>query len=296
LNSPELETLAQFYPAIAIETDLDDNLFNITGSQIHIRKIVMNLVSNAAEAIEAEGRITVSTVNRYVDRPFRGYEDFKEGEYVVMSVADTGPGISRNDRDRIFEPFYTKKIMGRSGTGLGLAVVWNIVQDHKGYIDLISDRNNTTFSLYFPATREEISSAASQRPIQDYKGNAERILIVDDIESQREIASNMLEKLGYSPKTVSTGEEAVEYAKHHEVDLIILDMIMEPGINGRETYERILTFKPGQKAIITSGFAETAEVKKAQRLGAGPYIRKPFTLEQLGLAVKEGLSESRCRR
>jgi PAS domain S-box-containing protein len=291
LNSPELEKLAQFYPAIKIETDLDDNLFNITGSQIHIRKIVMNLVSNAAEAIDAKGRIIISTVNKYVDRPFRGYEDFNEGEYVVLSVTDNGPGISENDKDRIFEPFYTKKIMGRSGTGLGLAVVWNTVQDHKGYIDLISNRSNTTFSLYFPVTREEILNTTLDRSIEDYKGKAEKILIVDDIDSQREIASNMLEKLGYFPISVPTGEKAVEYVKHHEVDLIILDMIMEPGINGRETYERILTFKPEQKAIITSGFAETTEVKKAQRLGAGPYIRKPFTLEQLGLAVKEELQK-----
>ncbi len=289
LNSPELEKLVQYHPEIKIETDLDDNLFNITGSQIHIRKIVMNLVSNAAEAIDAEGRITISTANRYVDRPFRGYEDFNEGEYVIMSLTDNGPGISENDRDRIFEPFYTKKIMGRSGTGLGLAVVWNIVQDHKGYIDLNSNRNNTTFSLYFPATREEISYTTLNRPIENYKGKAEKILIVDDIESQREIASSMLEKLGYSPRSVSTGEAAVEYVKHNVVDLVILDMIMEPGINGRETYERILKIRPGQKAIITSGFAETVEVKKAQRLGAGPYIRKPFTLEQLGLAIKEEL-------
>ncbi len=291
LNSPEFEKLAQFYPGIKIEIDLDDNLLNIIGSQIHIRKIVMNLVSNAAEAIDVEGRITISTANRYVDRPFQGYEDFNEGEYVIMSVTDNGPGISENDRDRIFEPFYTKKIMGRSGTGLGLAVVWNIVQDHKGYIDLISNRKNTTFSIYFSATREDISGTTLNRPIEDYRGKAEKILIVDDIKSQRDIASNMLEKLGYAPESVSTGEEAVEYMKHHEVDLIILDMIMEPGINGCETYERILTFKPRQKAIITSGFAETTEVKKAQRLGAGPYIRKPFTLEQLGLAVKKGLQK-----
>jgi len=291
LVSPEFEKLKQFHDSIKIETKLDSNLFNIRGSEVHIRKIVMNLVSNAAEAIDVDGTITVSTANRYVAKPFRGYDDLNEGEYVTLAVSDDGSGISKDDLERIFEPFYTKKVMGRSGTGLGLAVVWNVVQDHKGYIDLRSKKNNTTFNLYFPVTREVISAGKPHRPIEDYKGNVEKILIVDDIDSQREITLKMLEKLGYSATFVSSGEEAVEYLKKQEADLIILDMIMDPGINGRETYERILKIKPGQKAIITSGFAETDEVKKAQQLGAGRFIRKPFTLENLGIAVKDCLDK-----
>jgi len=114
--------------------------------------------------------------------------------------------------------------MGRSGTGLGLAVVWNVVQDHKGYIDVKSDEDGTTFELYFPITRDEISEKALSIPIKDYKGNGETILVVDDVESQREIACKMLDSLGYKAKTVSSGEEAVEYLKEHIVDLILLDM------------------------------------------------------------------------
>jgi len=290
-GSPEFEKLKQFHNAIKIKTNLDENLFNIYGSQIHIRKILMNLVSNATEAIDVGGTITVSTTNSYVDKPFRGYDDFNEGEYVILAVSDDGSGISKEDLERIFEPFFTKKVMGRSGTGLGLTVVWNIVQDHKGYIDLISKKNNTTFNLYFPVTREAISDRELHRPLEDYKGNREKILVVDDIASQREIALKMLEKLEYSATSAHSGEEAVEYLKQHEVDLIILDMIMDPGINGRVTYERILKIKPKQKAIITSGYAETDEVKRTQELGAGRYIRKPFTLENLGIALKEELEK-----
>ena len=289
LDSPEFENLKQRNQPIEIEVNLDKNLFSIYGSQIHIRKVVMNLISNAAEAIDIKGKISIFTANCYVDKPFRGYDEFNEGEYIVLSVADNGSGISDDDINRIFEPFYTKKVMGRSGTGLGLAVVWNIVQDHKGYIDLVNEKNNTTFSLYFPATRELISESDSQRAIEEYQGNEETILIVDDIESQRNIVRSMLKKLGYSPRSVSSGEEAVEYVKQHEVDLIILDMIMDPGINGSVTYERILKIKPRQRAIIASGFAETDEVKRAQQLGAGKYLKKPFTMEQLGLAVVEAL-------
>jgi PAS domain S-box-containing protein len=291
LHSPEFDKLKQFHPTVKVKTKLDTDLFNISGSHVHIRKVVMNLVSNASEAIEGSGNVTISTANRYVDRSLRGYDDVNIGEYVVLSVSDDGSGISSDDLERIFEPFYTKKIMGRSGTGLGLAVVWNTVQDHKGYIDVTTDENGTTFELYFPITRDEISDKALSIPIKSYKGNQETILVIDDEESQREISSKMLDTLGYKTKAVSSGEEAVEYLKEKTVNLILLDMIMDPGINGRETYERIIKIHPKQKAIIVSGFAETDEVKKAQKLGAGKYIKKPVTLEKIGLAVKEELEK-----
>jgi CheY-like chemotaxis protein len=181
--------------------------------------------------------------------------------------------------------------MGRSGTGLGLAVVWNVVQDHKGYIDVTTDENSTTFELYFPITREEISGKDLSKPIKDYKGDGETILIVDDVESQREISCKMLDALGYKTQAVSSGEEAVEYLKEHTIDLIMLDMIMDPGINGRETYEQIIKIHPNQKAIIASGFAETDDVKEAQKLGAGQYIKKPLTLEKIGIAVRDELKK-----
>jgi len=291
LHSPEFNKLKQFHSSATVKTNFDTDLFNISGSHVHIRKVVMNLVSNASEAIEGSGNVNISTINRYIDRPLRGYDDVNIGEYVVLSVSDDGSGISPDDLERIFEPFYTKKVMGRSGTGLGLAVVWNTVQDHKGYIDVTTDENGTTFELYFPITRDEISDKVLSIPIKDYKGNGETILIVDDVESQREISCKMLDTLGYNTKAVSSGEEAVEYLKENTVDLILLDMIMDPGINGRETYERIIKIHPKQKAVIVSGFAETDEVRAAQKSGAGQYIKKPVTLEKIGLAVKEELEK-----
>ena len=291
LLSPEFEKLKRFHPTVTIETNLDTDLFNISGSDAHLRKVVMNLVSNASEAIEGSGNVIISTMNRYIDRAIRDYDEVHVGEYAVLSVSDGGPGISPDDLERIFEPFYTKKVMGRSGTGLGLAVVWNVVQDLKGYLNVISDENGTTFELYFPITRDEVSDKALPIPIKDYKGDGETVLIVDDVESQREIVCEMLSTLGYKAKAVSSGEEAVEYLKEHTVDLILLDMIMDPGINGRETYERIIKIHPNQKAVIASGYAETDDVKETQRLGAGPYIKKPLTLEQIGIAVRDELKK-----
>jgi CheY-like chemotaxis protein len=152
-----------------------------------------------------------------------------------------------------------------------------------------TDENGTTIELYFSITRDEKSDKDLTVPVIDYKGNGETILIVDDVESQREISAKMLNTLGYKTKVVSSGEEAVEYLNEIAVDLLLLDMIMDPGMNGRETYERIVKIHPNQKAIIVSGFAETEEVKEAQKLGAGRYIRKPISLEKIGLAVKEEL-------
>ena len=130
LKSPEHEKLQSYHPGVHIETHLEKDVLNILGSSTHLSKTVMNLISNAAEAMPEGGKIAVSTENRYIDRPIRGYDDVKEGDYVVLTISDTGTGIAPEDIEKIFEPFYTKKKMGRSGTGLGMAVVWGTVKDH----------------------------------------------------------------------------------------------------------------------------------------------------------------------
>jgi len=124
LKSPEHENLQSYHPGVHIETHLEKDVLNILGSSTHLSKTVMNLISNAAEAMPEGGELTISTENRYIDRPIRGYDNVKEGDYVVLAISDTGTGISPDDMQKIFEPFYTKKKMGRSGTGLGMAVVW----------------------------------------------------------------------------------------------------------------------------------------------------------------------------
>jgi len=291
LDSAEHQKLERIHPLTVFKTELDSELLNITGSASHVKKILMNLIVNASEAIEGKGTVTVSTINRYLDEPLKGYEDVRTGEYVVLAISDDGSGISPQDLDRIFEPFYTKKVMGRSGTGLGLAVVWNTVQDHKGYINVKSSEKGTVFELYFPVTREEVAAEKEEVPLDDYIGHGEKILVVDDEERQRQIASGILTRLGYNAETVSSGEAAIEYVKEHPVDLIVLDMVMPKGINGRKTYEEIIKIHPGQKAIIASGYAKTKEVDRAQELGAGKYIKKPYTLPKVGLAVKEELGK-----
>jgi len=262
------------------------------GSPVHLSKTVMNLVTNAAEAIHGIGEIMISTENRHVDKSLNGYDKIQQGDYVTLRVSDTGIGIPSKDLERIFEPFYTKKVMGKSGTGLGMAVVWGTVKDHKGYIDVRSvEGKGTTFTLYFPVIRQEIPGDESVFSIQDIMGKGETILVVDDVEAQREIASEMLKKLGYSVASVSSGEEAVHYMKNHAPDLVVLDMIMEPGMDGLDTYKKILEIHPHQKAIIASGYSKTKDVRETQGLGAGRYIKKPYTMEKIGIAVKNELAK-----
>ena len=291
LASAEHQKLEKIHPVKTFKTELDSDLLNITGSASHVMKILMNLIANASEAIEDKGTVTVSTMNRYLDEPLKGYEDVDTGEYVMLTVSDDGSGISPTDLERIFEPFYTKKVMGRSGTGLGLAVVWNSMQDHGGYINVNTSEKGTTFELYFPTTREQIAADKEEIPLDAYIGHGEKVLVVDDEERQKEIASGILTRLGYTAGTVSSGEEAIEYIKENAVDLIVLDMVMPKGIDGCETYEAIIKIHPGQKAIIASGYAKTKEVEMAQTLGAGKYIMKPYTLAKVGAAVKEELEK-----
>jgi PAS domain S-box-containing protein len=289
LGSPEFEKMSIHHPGVNIRTEFEEGLLNVKGSPIHLGKTIMNLVSNAMEAISGHGEVTIRTENRYLDKPIAGYDDMKEGDYAVVSVSDNGIGITANDLSRIFEPFYTKKVMGRSGTGLGLAVVWGTVKDHNGYIDVRSEEGRgSTFTVYFPVTREQEVPVQSES-VSSYMSRGECILVVDDVSDQRELAASMLGKLGYRVAAAASGEEAVEYLKDNKADLIILDMIMDPGIDGMETYKRIRKINPLQKAIIVSGYSETDRVRSAQEMGAGVFVRKPYVLEKIGLAVRREL-------
>jgi len=290
LEGPELGKILACHPDVRIETSLEKALLNILGSPHQLGKTIMNLVSNAVEAMPKGGLMTIETGNRYLDRPVQGYDEVREGDYVVLSVSDTGEGISAYDIERIFEPFYTKKVMGRSGTGLGLSVVWGTVKDHNGYIDVRSvEGRGSAFTLYFPVTRDELAEAHTDVSMSEYMGRGESILIVDDVEAQRELAARMLEKLNYRVRTARSGEAAVEYLQDHRADLIVLDMIMDPGMDGLDTYRKIVEVHPRQKAVIVSGYSETDRVRRTQALGAGKYIKKPYTLEMIGTAVRKEL-------
>jgi signal transduction histidine kinase/ActR/RegA family two-component response regulator len=289
LKSPVFERLKARHPKVEVEVKLEKELLNIEGSPVHLTKALTNLCSNAAEAMPEGGKITLATNNLYHEKTLR---DYNIDNFVVVIISDTGVGITKKDLKRIFEPFYTKKEMGFSGTGLGMTIVWNTINDHNGYINASSiEGKGTTFELYFPVCPEVALQEKKTLTVEEYLGHGERILVVDDVQEQREIITVLLNELGYSVNSVANGEDAVEYMKTHtnDVDLLILDMIMEPGMDGLDTYEKILKIQPGIKAIIVSGFSETERVKKTMKMGAGSYIQKPYTLEKIGSALKREL-------
>ena len=291
LKSPEFEKVLSYHPRIDIKVDLAPGLLPVAGSEIHLQKMIMNLMTNAIEAIDQGGTVQVEAENVYIDSPIKGYETVQEGDFVRICFTDTGTGIDPHIIDRIFEPFFTRKQLGRSGTGLGMAIVWGTVKDHMGYIEVNSTvGKGTSFVIYLPVTRQP-HKPEEKTSLDEFKGHGELILVVDDSPDQREIASVILTDLGYLVETADSGEAAVEFIKSKKPDVILLDMIMAPGIDGFETYRQIQKINPGQRAIIASGYSESDKVKKTQALGAGQYIRKPYTMQTIAAALRQELDK-----
>lgn len=295
LASPEFAKTRQYHPNIVLETDLAPDLMNTMGAWAQFSKVIMNLVNNAAEAMPAGGTIRLSSYNSYLDTPSDLYETIPAGEYVCVSVADEGVGIAKGDLQRIFEPFYSKKTMKRSGSGLGMTVIWATIKDYNGYIDLRStEGEGTEIAFYLPSTRENEETNPHRMGLEGYLGT-EDILVVDDMPEQAEIATKMLAKLGYNVTSVASGEAALEAIRRKTPDLVVLDMIMPGGMDGLDTFRRIIEISPGQRVVITSGFSESERVKTAQQLGAGNYVRKPYTMEKFGIAVRKELDKGNQR-
>ncbi len=292
LESPGFEKLVALHPEIKVAVNLDSHLSSITGSSPHLSKAVMNLIVNAFDAMPDGGSLTIATGSVYLERLPSGYEDINAGDYISITVKDTGQGIDPDCIDKIFEPYYSKKKMGTSGSGLGLSVVYGVVKDHRGYYDIVSEvGRGAEFVLYLPACNESCV-AESQPEVNDLKGH-ERILVVDDVAEQREVATALIKTLGYEAASASSGREAVKYVEHNQVDLVMMDMILGDDMDGLDTYEALLNVRPGLKAIIVSGFSATDRVARMQELGAGGYVKKPFTLRTVAEAIHAELIPQR---
>lgn len=288
LHSVEFRQMMRDYPEVRVVTEYEAEQYAINCSPAHIRKAIMNLVMNAVEAVMPSGG-TVTLRTRQAGEGNGGDGSREEG--VVLEVHDDGPGIPPESREHIFEPFYTRKTMGKKGTGLGLTVVWNVVREHDGRIELDCGSSGTTFRIFLPATASPGESGSTAVEAVNLQGQG-LILVVDDEPMQRDVAEKMLTAFGYEVAAVPSGEEAVVFVRGRKVDLVILDMLMPPGMNGLETYRKIIERYPGQKALIVSGFSESGDVKKAMELGVGGFVKKPYTMAQIAAAVKNELKRS----
>jgi CheY-like chemotaxis protein len=285
LQSPECLKLGAEHPGVRIRTRLDEDLLNMEGTPVHLSNMIVNLLCNSAEAIDGAGEIVLSTANIHLDKTSTDLGRLAAGDYVRLRISDDGCGISEEDRERIFEPFYTRKKMGRSGTGLGMAVVWGTVADHKGNIELEShEGQGTTVTITLPATHT-MATTPGEDEAEAYAGHRQTILVVDDQEAQRQLATQILKRLGYRAQAVESGEAALVYLETHSADLVLLDMIMPPGMDGLETLRRIRARTPDQAVILVSGYAQTDRVHEALDLGGALYLRKPYTVAKLSQAV-----------
>lgn len=288
LDSPEVEKLKTYNTQIRFKFSEGNNVPAISGAEYQISKVMINLFTNACEAMTSGGSIYISTkFESSVNESIR-YKNIPDGDYAVITVTDEGVGISKEDQKKIYEPFFTSKVMGRSGTGLGMAVVWGTIQDHNGFIEMKSKLGEgTTFDIYLPALSE---SSAFEIDIMDktlLRGNGEKILILDDEEIQLEIADSLFTELNYKVRTVSDPHKIIREINDFLPDLVILDMILTQEIDGLDVYRQIHEKFSGMKVVVISGFSESDRVKEAISLGVRKYIKKPFTIEEIGLSIRE---------
>lgn len=291
LESPVLKRALAQNPQTKLELELIEDLPLIHGSVSHLSKAIMNLILNSLDAMPEGGTLKVRSRCSYLEQLVGGFDNIIPGRYAIISIVDSGMGIPPENLKRVFEPFYSTKRMGRSGSGLGLAVVYGVVKDHNGYVDVLSEvGQGSEFLIYLPIAD---TGPMADQPLETTGIWGEgRLLVVDDIEEQRDLAQTLLTRVGYQVESVADGREALRFLKSNQVEVVILDMILEPDFDGLDTYEEILAANPQQKVILISGHAETARVRRALDLGAAGFVRKPFTLQQLGLALRDALQSA----
>ena len=286
MNSSVVDMLRNDYKGVNLSYEpLTRESLRINGSGIHITKILMNLVINAFEAIQSKGEVTIQCCKD------------SDGK-VCLQVSDTGKGMSESECERIFDPFYSDKDSGKSGVGLGLAVVWGIVQDHEGVISVESQLGKgSTFILKFPEAALEdrkpeihpdkatTGPNTSSRPSYP----ASKILIADDFEDQREVMEDVLERMGHQVTTASNGREAFHKIKESSFDLVFLDMKMGDDWDGLETYENIVQVSPEQRTVIITGHSEDERIKRALSLGVREVATKPLNFQQIQSLVERSL-------
>jgi PAS domain S-box-containing protein len=279
------QTIPKF---IKVQRDIDNDLFLIRMDPTEFHQILMNLIINARDAMPNGGTITISAHNQFIDLIYAGMNlksiigNYHQGNYVVISVTDTGVGIPSDILDRMFEPFFTTKEVGK-GTGLGLATVLGIVKNSGGFLQVLTEvGKGTQFKVYLPAVNEKIKKETSPKDLS--KGNGELILIVDDEPFIREITKISLEDNNYQTMIANDGVEAIAlYVKHsQEISIILMDIIM-PSINGLNAICTLKTINPNVKIIANSGLSEHRQ--SALEVGASAFLLKPYSIEDLLLTI-----------
>jgi PAS domain S-box-containing protein len=291
LQSANYREQTQLHPLVFIELSLDPKLPSVNGSSHHLYTALMNLVVNAFDAIPDGGTIRIIT-EANMSCPSKRQGIAPEHSFVRLRVSDTGCGIPADVVDRIFEPYFSTKIVGRSGSGLGLAVVHGIIADHNGFIEILSTvGEGTSFDIYLPLT-EQIAELPPKE-ISHLNGH-ELVLVVDDLSDQRRVASTLLRGLGYKVQTASSLKEALSVATAYSIKGVVLDMLLDESYDGLDAHLQLREIHPNIPTVVVSGYVPTQRVQSILDTGQAAFVAKPFTYSELGSALRrvlDGVSE-----
>jgi len=279
---------------IHLQTELSDDIWEISADPTQVEQILMNLALNARDAMPEGGRLTFSTRNITLDaKNCRFILGCLHGDYVQLTVSDTGHGMEKETAEHIFEPFFTTKELG-SGTGLGLAIVYGIVQQHGGFIECITMQGRgTAFEIYFKALKVVTEHETKENGLSSATSGTETILFVDDEESVRKMGDRILREMGYVVLLAGNGKEAFDLAlkASENISLVILDLSM-PEMGGMDCLVKLLAAIPGIKILIMSGYATDADPEEYLKMGAKGFISKPFRINELLEKVRAILDNS----
>jgi two-component system cell cycle sensor histidine kinase/response regulator CckA len=284
------ESIGRARKEISIHRELAVDLFAIKADHGQVQQVLLNLFVNAADAMPVGGDLILKTANVTPQDMENKQYDPKPGNYVQLTVTDTGRGMDKETQGRIFEPFFTTKEMGL-GTGLGLASTYGIIKGLGGYIDVDSEQGRgSTFTIYLPATEKKVEEAVRSAE-QIVKGTG-TILLVDDEERVLDVGVKVLERLGYTVLEARGGREAVEIYKENKdkIDLVILDMIM-PRMGGGEAYDRMKEFNPNLKVLLSSGYSIDSQAKEILKRGCDGFIQKAFGMQELSQRIRDVLDK-----
>ncbi|MCP4725198.1 MAG: response regulator [bacterium] len=277
-----------FEKKVKVKYSLDDKIKSVEGDKNQITQVITNLVINAKDAMPEGGKIEIKTrTMKVTKKQLTEFPELHPGEYVQLSISDTGIGIKEEVKQRIFEPFFTTKKEG-IGTGLGLATTYGIVRHHKGFIDFNTEiGEGTTFNIWLPSSEKVVEEV--KRVEEVIRGNA-TILVVDDEKSIRALTKELLEDLGYTVFLAKDGFEALDvYLENKEdIDLVLLDMLM-PRMDGRDTYYKLTEINPKIKVLIISGYIQDEKAYDVLNKGALGFIHKPYTVNEISRHLSNAL-------
>ncbi len=289
MKSEEFERIKQHQPKVRTQIELGPMLPPVAGDEVMLARMIAYLVQHAFGAMPAGGMLTVQTVSQHLDRPAGRYTASAPGDFVSVHVSDSGPALSPDDLEHLFEPYYASRVMGRELPGLALTLVQRIVEEHGGFLDVNAQAGQgTSLTVNLPVAVED---GAALELMPDYSG-AETILLVDDSEEQRRYAADLLHDLGYRVFTAGTAEEAAKLvestlqAPGEQIDLLVVDLVLGEPRDGVDVFRQIALIRPGQRAVLASGFADIGRISEGRKLGIRYVLRKPYTLESLGRAVR----------